>query len=86
MKGNPWRDAGRRLEILGIPVVLFTLYTAWFQWPETSTLYAVTALIIFFRLLSWRGFTITVLWQRLVRLLRGRRLTGRPWWYRMFFE
>ncbi|MCP2234084.1 MULTISPECIES: IcmT/TraK family protein [Erwinia] len=86
MKGNPWRDAGRRLEIFGIPVVLFTLYTAWFQWPETSTLYAVTGLIIFFRLLSWRGFTITVLWQRLVRLLRGRRLTGRPWWYRMFFE
>lgn len=82
----PWRDAGRRLEILGVPVVLFTLYAAWFQWPETSTFYIVTAIILFFRLLSFFGFTITVLWQRAIHLLRGRRLTGRPWWYRKFFE
>ena len=81
-----WRDAGRRLEILGIPVALFALYFVWFQWPETSTLWAVTLLIIFFRILSFFGFTITVLWQRLVSLLRGRQLTGRPWWYRRFFE
>jgi intracellular multiplication protein IcmT len=81
-----WRDAGRQLEVLGIPVVLFALYFVWFQWPETCTLWAVTLLIIFFRILSFFGFTITVLWQRLVSLLRGRQLTGRPWWYRRFFE
>lgn len=82
----PWRDAGRRLEILGVPVVLFTLYAAWFQWPETSTFYIITGIILFFRLLSFFGFTITVLWQRAIHRLRGRRLTGRPWWYRKFFE
>ncbi|EGE4849369.1 conjugal transfer protein, partial [Salmonella enterica subsp. enterica serovar Muenchen] len=30
--------------------------------------------------------TVTVLSQRIFHLLRGRRLTGRPWWYRKFFE
>lgn len=82
----PWRDAGRRLEIGGIPVVLFVLYAAWFKWPETLTLYIVTGLILFFRVLSFFGFTLTILWQRLVRMVRGYRLTGRPWWYRKFFE
>lgn len=86
MKICEWRNSGRRLEIVGIPVVLFALYFAWFQWPETSTFWGVTILIIFFRILSFFGFTITVLWQRLVRFLRGRQLTGRPWWYRRFFE
>jgi intracellular multiplication protein IcmT len=83
---NPWRDAGRRLEIFGIPVLLFALYALWFQWPEASTFYIITGIIAFFRLLSFFGFTITVLWQRLVFLLRGRLMTGRPWWYRKFFE
>lgn len=86
MKICEWRDAGRRLEIFGIPVLLFALYAAWFQWPETSTLYIITGIILFFRLLSFFGFTITVLWQRLVFHIRGQRLTGRPWWYRKFFE
>ncbi|ENZ5477267.1 IcmT/TraK family protein [Enterobacter hormaechei] len=86
MKTSQWRDAGRRLEIAGVPVVLFSLYAAWFQWPETTTFYIVTGIIIFFRILSFFGFTITILWQRLLRLLRGLRLTGRPWWYRKFFE
>ncbi|WNI61138.1 IcmT/TraK family protein (plasmid) [Enterobacter asburiae] len=86
MKMSQWRDAGRRLEIAGVPVVLFSLYAAWFQWPETTTFYIVTSIILFFRILSFFGFTITILWQRLLRLLRGLRLTGRPWWYRKFFE
>lgn len=86
MKTSQWRDAGRRLEIADVPVVLFSLYAAWFQWPETTTFYIVTGIILFFRILSFFGFTITILWQRLLRLLRGLRLTGRPWWYRKFFE
>jgi intracellular multiplication protein IcmT len=86
VKTSQWRDAGRRLEIAGVPVVLFSLYAAWFQWPETTTFYIVTGIILFFRILSFFGFTITILWQRLLRLLRGLRLTGRPWWYRKFFE
>ncbi|EJG2190776.1 IcmT/TraK family protein [Enterobacter cloacae] len=86
MKTSQWRDAGRRLEIAGVPVVLFSLYAAWFQWPEATTFYIVTGIILFFRILSFFGFTITILWQRLLRLLRGLRLTGRPWWYRKFFE
>lgn len=86
MKISRWRDAGRRLEFFGIPVMLFALYLLWFQWPEWNTFYAVTALIAFFKILSLSGFTITILWQRLLFLLRGRFLTGQPWWYRKFFE
>ncbi len=82
----PWRDAGRRLEIMGIPAPMFTLYLAWFRWPETQTLYLVTALVVFFKVISLFGFTVTVLWQRLIFRLRGQRLTGRPWWYRKYFE
>ena len=48
MKISQWRDAGRRLEIAGVPVVLFTLYAAWFQWPEATTFYTVTGIILFF--------------------------------------
>lgn len=47
MKISQWRDAGRRLEIAGVPVVLFTLYAAWFQWPEATTFYTVTGIILF---------------------------------------
>lgn len=82
----PWRDAGRRLEVFGIPVMMFSLYFAWFQWPETMTLGIVTAVIAFFKIISLFGFTLTVLWQRLIYRLRGQRLSGRPWWYRKFYE
>lgn len=82
----PWRDAGRRLEVFGIPVMMFSLYFAWFQWPETMTLWIVTAIIAFFKVISLFGFTLTVLWQRLFYRLRGQRLSGRPWWYRKFYE
>ena len=53
---------------------------------ETERMRIITGIILFFRLLSFFGFTITVLWQRLVFRIRGQRLTGRPWWYRKFFE
>ncbi|ECE0486429.1 conjugal transfer protein [Salmonella enterica subsp. enterica] len=82
----PWRDASRPLEIFGIPVVLLPIYCLWFEWVSWTTLYICTALIIFFKILSLFGFTITVLWQRLIHLMRGTEISGRPWWYRKFFE
>lgn len=81
-----WRDASRRLEVFGIPVLLLPLYCAWFEWPHWLTLSICTALMVFFKLLAMFGFTLTVLWQRVLHTLRGNRLTGRPWWYRKFFE
>lgn len=86
MKISKWRNAGKRVEIWGIPVMMFALYLFWFQRPEWSTLYAVTALIAFFKILSLYGLTLTVLWQRLLTLLRGQWMTGQPWWYRKYFE
>ena len=86
MQITPWRDAARRLEVFGIPVLLLPLYMAWFEWPSWLTFWMCTGLIVFFKVLSLSGFTLTVLWQRLLHLLRGQELTGRPWWYRKFFE
>lgn len=81
-----WRDPSRPLTVFGIPVLLLPLYLLWFEWMSWSTIYVVSGIIAFFKLLSLGGWTITILWQRLVTLLRGRALTGRPWWYRRFFE
>ncbi|GFN47256.1 MULTISPECIES: IcmT/TraK family protein [Candidatus Regiella] len=83
---SPWRDASRPLTIFGIPALLLTLYFAWFRWPTLLTLTLCTALILFFKVLSIFGYTLTILTQRLLHLMRGNPVLGRPWWYRKFFE
>ncbi|RMN03499.1 TraK protein, partial [Pseudomonas savastanoi pv. glycinea] len=45
-----------------------------------------TAIIGGFRLLSFFGWTFKVLVMRLAYLMRGKRMSGRPWWYRRFTE
>ncbi|MCK9759920.1 IcmT/TraK family protein [Pseudomonas syringae pv. syringae] len=81
-----WRDASRLLNLYGIPAPLFLFYLAVFRFPSWTTFYIVTAIIIGFRLLSYFGWTLTVLISRLIFIVRGNKLAGRPWWYRRFTE
>ncbi|EKS1073448.1 conjugal transfer protein [Cronobacter sakazakii] len=81
-----WRDAGRPLSVYGIPSWLFLLYLFWFRFPSMDTLYMVSALIVFFRLLQMFGWGATQLISRGVRMARGKSLSGRPWWYRRYID
>lgn len=81
-----WRDAGRSMNVYGVPGGLFLLYLFWFRFPSMDTLYVVTALIAAFRILQALGWSVNVLLARLVRLTRGKNLSGRPWWYRRFTD
>lgn len=81
-----WRNASRLLNVYGIPAPLFLLYLGWFRFPSLNTIYVITAIIGGFRLLSFFGWTVKVLMVRVAYLMRGKRLSGRPWWYRRFTE
>lgn len=81
-----WRNASRPLHVYGIPAPLFLLYLFWFRFPTMNTIYVISGIIIFFRLLSAFGWTFGVMNARLVRLARGKSVSGRPWWYRRFTE
>lgn len=86
LEAGYWRNASRLLHIYGVPAPLFLLYMLWFRFPAFNTVYVVTAVIIAFRVLSHFGWTLKVLMARLVYLVRGNKLSGRPWWYRRFTE
>jgi intracellular multiplication protein IcmT len=81
-----WRYASRLLNVYGIPAPLFLLYMAWFRFPSFLTIYVVTGIIAAFRLLSYFGWTLQVLIARVIYWVRGKKLSGRPWWYRRFTE
>jgi intracellular multiplication protein IcmT len=81
-----WRDAGRSMNVYGIPAWLFLLYLFWFRFPAMNTIYIVTVIIAVFRLLKAFGWGVTELLKRLARLARGKSLSGRPWWYRRFTD
>lgn len=81
-----WRNASRALNVYGIPAPLFLLYLAWFRFPSMITIYVVSAVVAGFRLLSFFGWTLKVLMARLAYMTGGRKLSGRPWWYRRFTE
>lgn len=79
-----WRNASRPLDVYGIPAPLFVLYLAWFRFPSMNTIILISAVIGGFKLLSMFGWTLEVLLARLAYLIRGKQLSGRPWWYRRF--
>ena len=81
-----WRNAGRRLTIYGIPAPLFLLYLFWCRWPSMVTLYACTGVLACFVLLSRYGWTLQVLMQRIMHRIRGNKVSGRPWWFRRFYD
>ena len=51
-----------------------------------NTIYVVTGIIAVFRLLKAFGWGVAELLTRLVRLARGKSLSGRPWWYRRYTD
>jgi len=81
-----WRDAGRSLNVYGVPGGLFLLYLFWFRFPAMNTLYVVSGVIALFRILQMFGWSVGALISRLMRLARGKSLSGRPWWYRRFTD
>lgn len=86
LQAGYWRNASRLLNFLGVPAPLFLLYLFWFRFPSFNTIYVITGVIAGFRLLSFFGWTLKVLVVRIGYLMRGKRLSGRPWWYRRFTE
>ncbi|MBA6068127.1 IcmT/TraK family protein [Pseudomonas mosselii] len=81
-----WKNAGRHLGVFGIPAPLFLLYLFWFRFPSWMTVYVITAVLAVFWLLSYFGWTFDVMVARVVYLVRGSRIYGRPWWYRRFTD
>lgn len=79
-----WRNASRPIDIYGIPAPLFFLYLFWFRFPCLGTIYIVTGIILFFRVLSYFGWNLKKISARGLYLVRGNNLSGRPWWYRRF--
>lgn len=88
MKQRPsyWRNAGKNLTIYGIPAPLFMIYLFWCRWPSMLTIYVCTGVLIFFVVLSHYGWTLPVLLQRITHRIRGKKLSGRPWWFRRFYD
>lgn len=83
---SPWLDSGRPATILGIPVLVYLLFLLCAIWPSMMTFMFCLLALSIYKILSLFGLTPTVLFQRLHHLLRGTSVTGRPWWYRKFFE
>jgi intracellular multiplication protein IcmT len=81
-----WLDAGRPATILKIPVLVYMVFLLIFIWPGMNMFIFCFALLIFYKILSLFGLTLTILLQRILHRLRGNIITGRPWWYRKFFE
>ena len=83
---SPWLDSGRPATFWGIPVLVYLVLHIWVIWPSLPMLMFCIALLIFYKVLAIFGYTLTVLLQRLLHRMRGNIITGRPWWYRKFFE
>lgn len=83
---SPWLDSGRPATFWGIPVLVYLVLLIWVIWPRLPMLMFCIALLIFYKVLAIFGYTLTVLLQRLLHRMRGNIITGRPWWYRKFFE
>ena len=82
MEINQWRNVSRPLKVFGIPVMAFTVFVMFFPFPHVKTLVYCSCVLAFYGLLAWRGYTVTVLYERITGVLRGNKATGRPWWYR----
>lgn len=79
-----WRNSSRPIDVYGIPAPLFLLYLFWFRFPYMDTLYIISGIILFFRVLSACGWNLQKISARGLYLVRGSQLSGRPWWYRKF--
>ncbi|WP_348519220.1 IcmT/TraK family protein [Dryocola clanedunensis] len=81
-----WLDAGRPVAIFGIPVPVFLVFLLWLIFPSFPIFWLCIGLLVTYRILGWLGITLTISLQRILHYLRGNQLSGRPWWYRRYFE
>lgn len=81
-----WRDASGKLSIGGVPAYMFLIYLSWCRWPSMTTIYVCSGILTFFAIISYKGWTLKTLITRITFILQGSRKSGRPWWYRRFFE
>nr|VXR48165.1 Uncharacterised protein [Klebsiella pneumoniae] len=65
----------------GVPVISFLVYFIWFPFPSVKPLLSAP---VWFSLLSagHDGLHVTGAVRVILRVIRGKKLTGRPWWYR----
>ncbi|MEZ0585495.1 IcmT/TraK family protein [Erwinia sp. STN24] len=82
MRKNQWRNVSKPLMLGIIPVMSLFIYLLWFPFPSMDTLYFCTFIVGFYAVLGYFGYTVKVLYQKLLRVLRGKLIRGRPWWYR----
>lgn len=81
---NKWRNAGVSLKVLGVPAPTFFIFFLVFPFPHMMTIYVCVAVISFYAILGFWGYSVKVMYQVLIGMLRGRKTTGRPWWYRKY--
>lgn len=83
---SEWLDAGKTATFFRIPVMVYLVFLIWVIKPSIVLFCFCIALLAFYRVLAIFGYTLTVLLQRILHWLRGNNVSGRPWWYRKFFE
>ena len=83
---SKWLDAGKIATFFRIPVMVYLVFLIWVIKPSVVLLLLFIAHLAVYRVLAIFGYTLTVLLQRILHWLRGNNVSGRPWWYRKFFE
>ncbi|QTF59088.1 IcmT/TraK family protein (plasmid) [Stutzerimonas stutzeri] len=86
MRISIWQHAGRTPKIFGIPCMAFLPIFIWLFHMRLWTFGLACFVIAFFTVLSHFGLTFTVLWGKVLHLVRGPRIFARPWWYRNRFQ
>ena len=74
---NKWRYAYLPLTVFGVPVISFLVYFIWFPFPSVKTFVICTCVVLFYFLLTMMGYTLPVLYRVILRVIRGKKLTGR---------
>lgn len=81
-----WRNASQSPTLLGIPCIAYVPLFGWLFHMRWWTLYTAVGFIVFYAILAKFRLTFKVLWQRLLHVLRGSRISARPWWFRNRFN
>ena len=68
-----WRHASSVPTLLGIPCIAFMPVFIWLFHMRWWTFWTACGVIVFFAVLAKFGLTFTVLWAKLLHVLRGNR-------------
>lgn len=81
-----WRYASLKLTIFGVPLPMFFIYFSWFRFPSTTTIYVCSFIVAIYAILNFFGITLKFAIDRIIYLFKGSIISGRPWWFRRFYE